>query len=56
MRLNKKQKYFSLPDHKLRENLIFVFGFYERTIKDNSEFVTKFAEVIATISDSLEIF
>ena len=24
--INKKQKYFSLPDHQLAENLILVFG------------------------------
>ena len=29
--VNKKQKYFSLPDHQLAENLILVFSFYERT-------------------------
>ena len=27
----KKQKYFSLPDHQLARNLILVFGLYERT-------------------------
>ena len=27
----KEQKYFSLPDHQLAENLILVFGFCERT-------------------------
>ena len=31
--VNKKQNYFSLPDHQLAENLILVFGFYERTKK-----------------------
>ena len=31
--INKKQKYFSLPDHQLAENLLFVFGFNERTNK-----------------------
>ena len=29
--INKKQKYFSLPDHQLGENLALVFGFYEKT-------------------------
>ena len=31
--INKKQNYFSLPDHQLAENLILVFGFYGRTKK-----------------------
>ena len=31
--VNKKQNYFSLPDHRPTENLILVFGFYERTRK-----------------------
>ena len=30
--INKKQKYFSLPDHKLSKNTIY-FGLYERTEK-----------------------
>ena len=30
---SKKQNHFSLPEHRLAENLIFVFGFYERTRK-----------------------
>ena len=29
--INKKQKYFSLPDHQLTEALVLVFGFYEKT-------------------------
>ena len=29
--INKKQKYFSLPDHQLAENLTLVFGLQERT-------------------------
>ena len=28
--INKKQECFPLPDHQLAENLILVFGFYER--------------------------
>ena len=28
--INKKQKYFLLQDNQLAENLIAVFGFYER--------------------------
>ena len=35
------QKYFLLPDHQLAENLILVFGFYERTKRDKTEFVRK---------------
>ena len=31
--INKKQKYFSLPNRQLAENLILVFGFYERRNK-----------------------
>ena len=31
--VNKTQNYSSLPDHQLAENLIPVFGFYERTKK-----------------------
>ena len=31
--VNKKQKYFPLPDHQFAENLILVFGLYERTKK-----------------------
>ena len=47
--INKKQKYFSWPDHQLAENLILVFGFYEGKIKDKSEFVTKVVGIIVTI-------
>ena len=32
--MNKKQNYFSLPDDPLAENLILVFGFYERMKKN----------------------
>ena len=46
--MNKKQKYFSWPDHQLAENLILVFGFYEGQIKDKSEFVTKVVGIIVT--------
>ena len=45
----KKQKYFLLPDHQVGKNLIPVFGFYERTKKDKSEFVAKFARTLVTI-------
>ena len=31
--LKTKNRNFSLPDHQLAENLILVFGFYERTSK-----------------------
>ena len=31
--INKQQKYFSLPDHLLAENLILIFGLCERTKK-----------------------
>ena len=31
--INKRQNYFSLPDHQFTENLVLVFGFYERTNK-----------------------
>ena len=30
----KGQKYFWLPDHELAENLVLVFGLYERTKKE----------------------
>ena len=32
--INKKQNYFSLPDHQLAENFIRIFGFYESTKKE----------------------
>ena len=44
--VNKRQKYFLLPDHQHAENLILVFGFYKRKNKDKREFVTKYAEII----------
>ena len=31
--INKKQNYFSLPDHQLAENVILVFGFYKEAKK-----------------------
>ena len=31
--INKNPKHLSLPDHKLTENLIFIFSFYERAKK-----------------------
>ena len=50
---NKKQNYFSLPDHQLAENLIRIFGFYEKTKRDKNEFVTKFVGIIVTITQCL---
>ena len=48
--VSKEQIYFLLPDHQLAKNLIFIFGFLERTKKmDKSEFVTKSVGVIVTI-------
>ena len=47
--INKKQKYFLLPDHQHSENLILVFGFFKRKNKDKREFVTKYAEITCTI-------
>ena len=35
--INKKNNYFSLPDHQLAENLILVFGFSETTKKEWKE-------------------
>ena len=43
------QNYFSLPDRKLAENLIFAFRFYERTKRDKSEFLTKLVGIILPI-------
>ena len=31
--INKKEKYLSVPDHQLAENVILVFGFYKRKNK-----------------------
>ena len=39
--INKKQKYITLPDQKLPENLVLVFGFYERKKSDKRELATK---------------
>ena len=47
--INKRQKYFLLPDHQHAENLILVFVFYKRKNKDKRGFVTKYAEIICTI-------
>ena len=47
--INKKQKYFSLQDHKIAENLILNFGLYEKPKSDKSEFVTKSLGIIVTI-------
>ena len=47
--VNKEQKHFSLPGHQLAENLILVFGFYERTKMDKRKFVTKSVGIIITI-------
>ena len=45
--INKKQKYFLLPDHQLAENLILVC---KKGLKeDKSEFVTKSVGIIVTI-------
>ena len=41
----KKQKYFSLADHQLAENLILVFG----QKRDKSKLVTTFLGIIVTI-------
>ena len=45
----KKQKYFSLPDHQLAENLIFVLVFKKGQKEDKGEFVTKSVGIIVTI-------
>ena len=47
--MNKKQKYLSLPDDQLAENLILSFFRKKGQKEDKSEFVTKFVRVIATI-------
>ena len=47
--MNIKQKYFSLSDHQLAENLILVFGFYEKTKKDKTELVTKLVGIMVMI-------
>ena len=46
--ISKNQIFFSLSDHQLAENLIFVFGFYERTKR---EIVCRFVKVA-----NLELF
>ena len=46
--INEKQKYFSLPDHQLAENLLFLDC--KKGQKENkSKFVTKSVEVTAEI-------
>ena len=45
----KKQKFFSLPDRELAENLILVFGFCEKQTRDKSKSVSKFVEIIVMI-------
>ena len=48
--MNKKQKYFSLPDHQHAEHLILVFGYYKKGQKeDKSDFVTKSVGIIVAI-------
>ena len=47
--VNKKENYFSLPDHHLPENLIFFFGLYEGQEKDESELVTRLVGIIVAI-------
>ena len=47
--LQTKNKYFLLSDHQLSENLIFVFGFYERIKSDKSELVVKFVAISVTM-------
>ena len=44
--INERQNYFSLTDHQFTENLILVFGFYER---GESKLVTKFVGIIVMI-------
>ena len=44
-----KQKYFSLPDHQLAENLFFFFISTKGQTRDKSEFVTKIVGTILTI-------
>lgn len=40
--INKTQKYLLLPDHRLAENLVLIFGFYERTKRITIKFVIPF--------------
>ena len=48
--INKRQKYFSLPDHQLAENQILVSGFCKKRQKDDkSEFVTNSVAIIVKI-------
>ena len=48
--VNKKQNYFSLPDHQLAENLIrFFFWFLQKDKKGITVNLTTFVEIIVTI-------
>ena len=47
--INKKQKYFLLPDHQLAENVILVYDLEERTKKGQSEILTKSVKVIVGV-------
>ena len=47
--INKKQKYFLLPDHQLAEKLILIFGLQKRTKQGKSKLVTKSVGIIVMI-------
>ena len=51
--INKKQNYFSLPDHHLSENLILVFGFYEKAKNGKIKIVAKFVRSPKFLVNSL---
>ena len=48
---DKTNKYLSLPNHQLAENLVLVFTFYKRTKKKKNkpQFVIEIAGIIVTI-------
>ena len=47
--INKKQEYFSLPDHQLTENLILIIVCKKEQKEDKNKFATNSVGIIVTI-------
>ena len=47
--INKKHKYFSLPDHQLTGNSILFLASTKGQKRNKNEFLTKFADIKVTI-------
>ena len=48
--INKKQEYFSLPDHQLTENLILIIVCKKEQKEDKNKFATNSVGIIVTIT------